>query len=158
MQKPISARLVPSDEEGPATAAITGLVKVVQDAMLFGTADLFPVVITDENDENELLLVYAIGSADGQASYGVASLVFNRFLSSADTKEYAAEVTRLVSEAIDREVYEQEQQERAAAEEHGPEALAALRAEEQLVLDSQLADAENRALSETYVTDEEDPS
>jgi hypothetical protein len=127
MQTPISARLIPSDEEGPATAAITGLVKVVQDAMLFGTADLFPAVITDAAGNEELLLVYALDNAEnpGTASYGVASLVFNRFISSPETKEYAAAVTQLVSDAIDRE----------------------------LAQDA----AENRATSETYLTDE-DPS
>lgn len=115
---PKSVYLPSSDEDLPAVRSTTSLVAVIQEALMFGTADLFPAVVTYENGTEDVYLCIAVNNPEepGTAAYGVAALLFSKDGSSPATTERALSVQALVVEALDLEAAQTSEQAAAAAD------------------------------------------
>lgn len=109
MPTPQSVRLVspPDDDEKPepAARAVLALVSIVQDSILFNSADVFPALVTHEDGTESIALTVAVDHPDhpGQTGYGVLGILFSNEVSSPAEAAYAIEVSKLVVAAIDVE-------------------------------------------------------
>jgi hypothetical protein len=142
----------------PAALAVTTLAAVLQEATLAGNADLFPAIVTNADGSEDIALVVTAKDADsGRLAVFIAGVLFNRHGSSPDVLAWADDIKDRVLEALDAEQQVLADQQRDA-ELHALD-TDAVQAEEAEVQPQNLGEAlqadQNRATSETYVSDGE---
>jgi hypothetical protein len=112
-----------ADESTPAVDAVLTLVSVLQHAEVVGDADLFPVVITNEDGGEDIALVYAIDNAllPGTTGYGVAGVLFHEKGTNEATLAWAQAIKVTVLAALDREFERQDAANQATDERYAAE-------------------------------------
>lgn len=99
MQTPKSVSL-PEAQDHPAGQCVLTLVSVVQDALIFGTSDLFPVIVSYEDGQEDIALALQVQSPDGAKGVVIAGLLLNKGVTSEPVKEWALETQRLLGEHL----------------------------------------------------------
>jgi hypothetical protein len=93
------------EDENPAVTAVTTLFLTMEQAATDGTADLIPVLVTNEDGTEDAVLIVSVDHPDipGQAGFGIAGVLFAKNGTSTAFLDYSAKLRELLPAALDED-------------------------------------------------------